>query len=75
LLAVTVNEYVPAVPPAGAPEIVAVPLECAVNERPFGNVPIFVTLTVGNPLVVIVNVGPLTPTVKDALFALVIAGG
>src|SRR5437870_5080448 len=74
LLAVMARGYDPPVAAAGVPLSVAVPLPLSVKVTPVGSVPVLVTVaTVGNPLVVTVNV-PALPTVKVATFALVIRG-
>jgi hypothetical protein len=74
LLAVIVSEYDPPVPAAGVPLSVAVPLPWSMNVTPAGNTPASVIgATVGNPVVVTVNV-PALPTAKVVVLALVIAG-
>jgi hypothetical protein len=61
-------------PPAvGAPEMVAVPLLLLVNATPPGRVPVSVSEGTGVPDVVTVKLNA-TPTVADALDALVITG-
>jgi hypothetical protein len=72
LLAVIVIGYVPAVPVAGVPLSVAVPLFTN-NVTPFGSVPVSLSDGVGAPVVVTVKL-PAVPTVNVVLFALVIAG-
>ena len=47
LVAEKETEYVPAVPLAAAPEIVAVPFEALLNTRPLGSVPLSVTVGAG----------------------------
>jgi hypothetical protein len=73
LLAVIVIGYVPAVPAAGVPASVAVPLPLSLKVTGLGNGPDSLRAGVGEPVVVTVNV-PAEPTVKVVLFALVIAG-
>jgi hypothetical protein len=73
LLAVMVSGYVPAVPEAGVPAKVAVPLPLFVNVTPLGNVPLSVRVGVGVPVAVTVK-EPAPPTVKVVLLALVMAG-
>ena len=63
----------PAVPEAGVPLRVAVPLPLSLNVTGLGSDPDSVRLGLGEPVVVTVNV-PALPTVKVVLFALVIAG-
>src|SRR5262245_65853116 len=74
LVAVIVTRYGPAVPGPGVPLSVAVPSPLFVKPTPAGRAPAAVMLeTVGEPVVVIVNV-PALPTVKVAALALVMAG-
>jgi hypothetical protein len=74
LLAVIVNAYVPAVPVAGVPPSVAVPLPLFVNVTPLGSAPLsLIDDTVGFPVVAIVKL-PAVPTVNVVLAPLVIAG-
>src|SRR3954452_5548021 len=63
-----------AVPAPGVPAMVAVLLPLSVNVTPLGSVPVRVIPLVGKPVVLTVNVWPLTPWVKVALLALVMAG-
>src|SRR5262249_20285172 len=73
LAAVNVSGYEPALPAAGVPVSVAVPLPLSVNVTPAGNAPVSVITTGKVPVVVIVN--ELTaPTTKLVTFALVIVG-
>jgi hypothetical protein len=65
--------YVPLVPMAGVPAIVAVPFPLSVNPTPEGNAPLDASAGVGSPVVVTVNV-PAWPTENVALLALVITG-
>jgi len=58
----------------GVPLSVAVPLPLSWKLTPLGNVPDWLMLGVGDPVVVTVNV-PNAPTVNVVLLALVIAGG
>jgi hypothetical protein len=61
--------------PAGIPLIVAVPFPLSTKVTGLGSVPL-VTLRLGIGLPVVVTVKlPFTPTVKDALLALVMTGG
>ena len=55
------------------PASVAVPLALSVNVTPLGSAPDSVIVGVGTPVVVTVSV-PALPTVKVALFALVMVG-
>lgn len=73
LLAVNVREYVPAVPEAGVPLSVPVPLWLSTNVTPLGSVPVSVKDGEGKPVVDTVN-DPAEPAVNVALLALVIAG-
>ena len=74
LLAVIVSRYDPPVAAAGVPLRVAVPLPLFVNVTPVGSAPLSVIVaTVGEPLVVMMNV-PALPTAKIIILALVIAG-
>ena len=63
----------PAVPVAGVPAIVAVPLPLSLKVTGLGNDPDSVRAGVGEPVVVTVNV-PAEPTENVALLALVIVG-
>ena len=57
----------PAVPAAGVPASVAVPLPLSTNVTPVGNAPVSVIgAEVGNPVVVTVNV-PAVPTANVVL--------
>ena len=71
LAAVSAKVVVPTT--VGIPVIVAVPFELAVKVSPLGGVPMSLTVAVGTPVVVTLNV-PLVLTVKYAVVALVIAG-
>ncbi len=51
----------PAVPPAGVPLSVAVPLPLSTNVTPLGSAPVRVSVGVGTPLVVTVKL-PALPT-------------
>jgi len=64
---------VPAVPEAGIPLRVPVPLWLSTKVTPLGSAPISVRVGVGVPVVVTENV-PAAPTVNVVLLALVIAG-
>jgi hypothetical protein len=70
LLAVKLMGYVPLVPAAGVPLRTPV---AGVNVTPAGNVPVSANVGAGNPVAVTVKV-PAAPTLKVALFALVIIG-
>ncbi len=74
LLALMVNPYGPAVPAAGVPASVAVPLRLSVKVTPLGSAPLSVSAAVGLPAVVTVKV-PALPTVKVALFTEVMEAG
>ena len=50
LVAVTVMEYAPAVPAAGVPAMVAVPLLPGVKVTPVGSVPVLVRVGSGYPV-------------------------
>src|SRR3954451_7291855 len=63
-----------AVPAPGVPAMVAVLLPLSVNVTPLGSVPVRVIPLIGKPVVLTVKVWPLTPWVKVALLALVMAG-
>ena len=71
-LAVMVNEYMPLSVVAGVPEIVAVPLVLAVKVMPLGSVPVWLSVGVGVPVVVTLNVKAV-PAVAVAELALVMA--
>ena len=74
LLAVIVSRYDPPVAAAGVPLRVAVPLPLFVNVTPVGSAPLSVIVaTVGEPLVVMMNV-PALPTANAIVLALVMAG-
>src|ERR1043165_8227362 len=73
LAAPKVIAYVPPVPAFGVPESVAVPLPLLTKVTPPGSTPVSLIVGAGKPVVVTVKV-PGAPTVKAALFALVIAG-
>lgn len=73
LVAVMVMEYNPAVPEAGVPETVAVPLPLSVKVTPEGRAPVSERAGGGEPLAVTVK-EPLLPTVKVALDALLMVG-
>ena len=74
LVAVKVNAYEPAVPAAGVPLSVPVPLPLSTNVTPAGSAtPVRVIAGAGKPVVVTVNV-PGVPTVNVVELALVIAG-
>src|SRR5262245_36347448 len=74
LLAAIMNGYTPAVPDAGMPANVAVPLPLFVKVTPAGSVPAAVIVAAaGAPLVRIMNVAA-APMVKVAALALVIVG-
>jgi hypothetical protein len=62
---------VPAVPVAGVPLNVAVPLPLSRNVTPLGSVPVSVNEGVGDPVAVTVKL-PAVPTVNVVLLALVI---
>lgn len=64
--------YEPAVPAAGVPVMVAVPVP-GVNSRPLGKVPLIVIEGVGAPVVVMLVV-PATVMVRVAAFGLVKTG-
>jgi hypothetical protein len=70
LLAVKLMGYVPLVPAAGVPLRTPV---AGVNVTPAGSVPVSPNVGAGNPVAVTVKV-PAAPTLKVALFALVIIG-
>ena len=73
LEAMIVNGYVPALPAAGVPERLAVPLSLSTKVTPEGSVPDSLSEGVGSP--VVVTVKPLaTLTVNVVAAALVIAG-
>ena len=61
----------PPVPAAGVP--LSTPV-VALNVTPLGSVPLSLRVGAGEPVTVTVN-EPAVPTVKVALFALVMAGG
>ena len=63
----------PAVPEAGIPLRVPVPLWLSTKVTPLGSVPVSVRVGVGVPVVVTENV-PAAPTVNVVLLALVITG-
>ena len=70
-----VNIYVPAVPTAGVPAKVAVPLPLSTKVTPLGSVaPPSDKLGIGDPVAVTVN-DPAEPSVKVVEFGLVICGG
>jgi hypothetical protein len=71
-VAVMVIGYEPAVPAAGVPPMVAVPLPLSVNVTPLGNVPDFASAGAGEPVVVTWNDCEV-PTVNVAEAAEVIA--
>jgi len=77
LEAVIVNGYAPAVPAAGVPDRVAVPLSLSANVTPEGSVApgsaSAMPPSSGNPVVVTVKL-PAWPTVNVAVAALVTAG-
>ena len=74
MAAVKVIAYDPAVPAAGVPLSVPVPLPLSVNVTPPGSAaPVRVIAARGSPVVVTVNV-PGAPTVNAVVLALVIAG-
>ena len=74
MLAVIANGNEPPVPATGVPLSVAVPLPLFVNVTPAGSVPLSVIVaTVGDPLVVTMNV-PTLPTANVVALVLVIAG-
>src|SRR5580704_19607009 len=73
LLAVIVIGYVPAVPAAGVPASVAVPLPLSLKVTGLGNDPDSLRAGVGEPVVVTVKL-PAAFTAKLVLFALVIVG-
>jgi len=73
LVAVNVMVDVPLVPDAGVPLSVPVPFPLSVKVTPLGSVPDSLSVGLGNPVVVTVKL-PGAPTVKVALFALVMAG-
>jgi hypothetical protein len=73
LLAVIVIGYEPAVPVAGVPAIVAVPLPLSLKVTGLGNEPDSLRAGVGEPVVVTVKL-PAAPTEKVVLLALVILG-
>ena len=60
-------------PATGVPERVAVPLPLLVKLTPLGKVPVSLSVGVGMPFEVTVNV-PAVPVVKVALLTLVIDG-
>jgi hypothetical protein len=68
-----VRLYIPAVPAAGVPLIVAVPFPLFRKLTPLGSVPVSVSDGIGVPVVVAVKL-PATPTVKVLLFPLVNTG-
>ena len=70
-VAVIVNVYVPAVPAAGVPDNVAVPLLLSLNVTPDGSAPVSDNVHVGTPVDVTVKV-PAWLTVKVAPAGLVI---
>jgi hypothetical protein len=74
LAAFNVNEYDPALPAGGVPDMLAVPSPLSVTVSHAGTVPLVVIVGVGRPDVVTVN-DPALPTTNVALFALVNAGG
>ena len=63
----------PAVPVAGVPAIVAVPLPLSLKVTGLGNDPDSVRVGVGEPVVVTVKL-PAVPTLNVVLLALVIVG-
>ena len=71
MLAVIVIGYEPAVPVAGVPAIVAVPLPLSLKVTGLGNEPDSLRAGVGEPVVVTVKL-PAAPTEKVVLLALVI---
>ena len=73
LLAVNVMGYVPLVPAAGVPASMPVPGPINPNDTPAGSVPVSLSVGVGKPVVVTVNV-PAAPTENVVLLALVMAG-
>ncbi len=74
LLAVSVHEYVLAVPGPGVPASVPVPLPLSTKVTPAGNVhPLNASAADGTPIDVAVNV-PAWPTMNVVAFALVICG-
>ena len=73
MLAVNVREYVPAVPVAGVPLSVPVPLWLSTNVTPLGNAPVSDNDGVGKPVVATVNDAD-EPVVNVTLLELVIAG-
>lgn len=66
--------YTPPVLAAGVPLSVAVPFPLPTNVTPDGSAPVSLSVGVGTPVVVTLNV-PAAPTVNVALLPLVIAGG
>jgi hypothetical protein len=74
LLALIDKGQEPAVPAAGVPEIVAVPLPLSVKLTPVGRAPVSASVGVAEPVVVTEN-EPETPTVKAVEAALVMAEG
>ena len=73
LVALTEIGYVPAVPAAGVPDSVAVPLPLSVKLTPLGSVPVFDSDGAGVPVVVNEKL-PACPVVNVVLDPLVIAG-
>jgi len=73
LFAAMVIGKVPAVPLAGVPPRVAVPLPLSTKVTPLGNAPDSERAGFGTPVVVTMKVEAL-PTVKEVLLALVMAG-
>ena len=74
MLAVKVSTNIPPLPDAGVPLKVAVPFPLFTNVTPLGSAPVSVSVGVGDPVVVTVKLPDVLPTVKVAVFALVIAG-
>ena len=73
LVAVIVNGYVPPVPLAGVPEMVAVPLPLSTKLSPLGSVPDSDSAGAGSPVVVMAKLNG-APTFELAVAALVMVG-